>query len=59
MEHIDRMFDYKALAKKFNIGQEALVQLEKKVREEFPWALIITYKHSCHCVKSQYNYSWK
>lgn len=36
MEQIDKMFDYEALAKKFNISQEALSQLEKEVREEFP-----------------------
>lgn len=36
MEHMDRMFDYEALAKEYNIGQEALLQLEKEVRQDFP-----------------------
>lgn len=36
MEPIDRIFDYEALAKQYNIGLETLTQLEKEVREEFP-----------------------
>ena len=36
MEQINRMFDYEALAKKYNINQEALTKLEKEVRQEFP-----------------------
>lgn len=36
MEHVERMFDYEALAKEYNIGREALGQLEKEVRQDFP-----------------------
>ena len=37
MDPIDRMFDYESLARQYHIGQEALTQLEKEVREEFPF----------------------
>jgi DNA-binding XRE family transcriptional regulator len=36
VKQIDRMFDYEALAKEYNVNREALAQLEKEVRRDFP-----------------------
>jgi transcriptional antiterminator len=55
MEYTDRMFDYEALAKEYNISQEALKKLEKEVREDFPDDEMMFELHMIRALEWLYN----
>lgn len=55
MENTDKMFDYEALAKEYNISQEALKKLEKEVREDFPDDEMMFELHMIRALEWLYN----